>query len=143
VRLDGARSGFGRDGRLHYHIEGLQRRIAGDWAGASASFRRAIFSPNLGYTRTNLELSRALVRAGRPSDAVATLQSALRGHSDGSNLYANRTELHEALADAWAAAGGADSARAHYRLVADAWANGDPPFRARATRARGLATQAR
>ncbi|HEX6051919.1 MAG TPA: hypothetical protein VFZ21_21770, partial [Gemmatimonadaceae bacterium] len=136
VRMDGARSGFGRDGRLHYHIEGLRRRIAGDFEGAAASFRRAIFSPNLGYTRTNLELSRALLRTGRAPEAVATLQSALRGHSDGSNLYANRTELHEALADAWAAAGGADSARAHYRVVADAWANGDPPFRARAARAR-------
>ncbi|HUQ80870.1 MAG TPA: BTAD domain-containing putative transcriptional regulator [Gemmatimonadaceae bacterium] len=138
VRLDGARSGLGRDGRLHYHIEGLRRRVAGDYAGAATSFRQAIYSPNLGYTRTNLELGRALVRTGRAPEAVATLQSALRGYSDGSNLYANRTELHEALADAWAAAGGADSARAHYRLVADAWANGDAPFKARAERAASL-----
>jgi DNA-binding SARP family transcriptional activator/tetratricopeptide (TPR) repeat protein/TolB-like protein len=143
VRIDGARSGFGRDGRLHYHIEGLRRRIAGDFEGAATSFRRAIFSPNLGYTRSNLELGRALVRTGRAREAVATLQSALRGYSDGSNLYANRTELHEALADAWAAAGAADSARAHYRLVANAWANGDPPFAARAARASALATQGR
>jgi tetratricopeptide (TPR) repeat protein len=143
VRIDGARSGLGRDGRLHYHIDGLRRRMAGDYAGASESFRRAIFSPNLGYTRTNLELGRALVRAGRAPEAVATLQSALRSHPDGSNLYANRTELHEALGDAWTAAGRADSARVHYQIVASSWANGDPPFRARATRARALVTQGR
>jgi tetratricopeptide (TPR) repeat protein len=143
VRLDGARSGLGRDARLHYHIDGLRRRVAGDYAGAATSFRQAIYSPNLGYTRTNLELGRALVRVGRASEAVGTLQSALRGYSDGSNLYANRTELHEALADAWAAAGGADSARAHYRIVADAWANGDPPFKARATRAGALVASGR
>ena len=143
VRADGARSGLGRDGRLHYHIDGLRRRIAGDFAGAATLFRQAIYSPNLGYTRTNLELGRALVRAGRAREAVPVLQSALRCYSDGSNLYANRTELHEVLADAWAAAGGADSARAHYRVVADAWANGDPPFKERATRARALVTHGR
>ena len=143
ARMDGARSGLGRDQRLYYHIDGLRRRLAGDYAGAAVSFRQAIYSPNLGYTRTNLELGRALTRAGRPKEAVGPLQSALRGHADGSNLYANRTELHEALADAWAAAGGVDSARVHYRLVADAWANGDPPFKARAARARALVTQGR
>ena len=65
----------------------------------ATSFRQAIYSPNLGYTRTNLELGRAPLRVGRASEAVGTLQSALRGYSDGSNLYASRTELHEALAD--------------------------------------------
>jgi hypothetical protein len=60
-----------------------------------------------------------------------------------SNLYANRTELHEALGDAWAASGGVDSARAHYRIVADAWANGDPPVKARAARAAAQPTRGR
>jgi tetratricopeptide (TPR) repeat protein len=143
VRMEGARSGLGRDGRLHYHIDGLRRRLAGDYAGAAESFRKAIYSPNLGYTRTNLELGRVLVRLGRGAEAVGTLQSALRGHSDGSNLYANRTELHEALGDAWMAAGNADSARVHYRLVADAWANGDPSYKARAARAKAFLTQGR
>ena len=135
VALEAPQSGYGRDRRLHNHIEGLRRRIAGDWQGAAESFRRAIFSPSLGYTRSSLELGCALVHLSRGRDAVAVLQPTLRSFTDGANLYANRTELHEMLAHAWAAAGNADSARAHYRIVATAWANGDPPFRARAARA--------
>ena len=135
VALEAPQSGYGRDRRLHHHIEGLRRRIAGDWRGAAESFRQAIFSPSLGYTRSSLELGCALIHLSRGSDAVAVLQPTLRSFTDGANLYANRTELHEMLAHAWTAAGNADSARTHYRIVATAWAKGDPPFRARADRA--------
>ena len=48
----------------------------------------------------------------------------------------NRTELHELLADAWRAAHGADSAAAHYAIVARVWASGDPSFKLRADSAR-------
>lgn len=60
-----------------------------------------------------------------------SLQSALRGPLDASNLYVNRTELHELLAQAWDAMGVRDSAAAHYRIVMAAWGSADPPLAAR------------
>ena len=62
---------------------------------------------------------------------MAVVRSALRGEIDASNLYITRTELHELLAQAFAAAGEVDSAAAHYRAVADAWARADPTLHAR------------
>ena len=138
VRLEGPRSLYGRDGRLYHHIEGLLARVRGDDETAARAFREAIYSPGLGYTRSNLELGRALVRLGRGADAVPVLQSATRSYLDGATLYANHTEIREALGDAWTAAGRPDSAAAHYRIVASAWAAGDPPFRTRAARADSL-----
>jgi hypothetical protein len=82
----------------------------------------------------------------RPAEAVAALQPALRGNLEGWSYYATRTELHEALAQAWDAAARArpdaaarDSAAAHYRAVAEGWRRGDPPFAARAVAARARA----
>jgi hypothetical protein len=68
---------------------------------------------------------------GRPSEAVAVLQSALRGGIEGSSLYVTQTELHEALGGAWEAAGRLDSAVVQYRHVVAAWRDADPGFRAR------------
>ena len=110
-------SGYGRDARLHHHIEGLLLVARGRDAEAVEAFRRAIFSWNLGYTRTNLELGRALLRLGRSSEAVAALQPALRGSLEVNNSYVTHTALHRALADAWRAAGNRDSAAAHERWV--------------------------
>ena len=64
------------------------------------------------------------------------LQPALRGPLDASNLYMNRMELHERLAQAWDSAGARDSAVAHYEIVARVWSAGDDPFKQRADRAR-------
>jgi len=75
------------------------------------------------------------VRLGRPAEAVAVLQPALRGSVESSNLYVTRTELHELLAQAWDAANGRDSAVAHYRVVASAWKRADPLFQPRRARA--------
>src|SRR5213078_4637969 len=90
-----------------------------------------VFSPTYGYTRTNLELARALMIIGRPRDAVAVLQPALRGPLDASNRYVTHTELHEMLARAFEAAGEGDSAVAHYRWVVHAWRRADPEFQPR------------
>ena len=109
-------SGNGRDARLPYHVRGLLLVARGDDEAAIASFRSAIFSPNRGYTRTNLELARALLRLGRPHEAIAALQPAFRGSLEVNNTYVTRTVLHRTLAEAWRAAGNADSAAAH-----DAW----------------------
>jgi tetratricopeptide (TPR) repeat protein len=105
VQSLGSVSGFGRDRRLHHHVRGLWLAARHDDEAAVAEFRRSILSRNFGYTRTNYELARALMRLGRPAEAVATLQPALRGSVEASNLYVTRTEIHELLADAWEAAG--------------------------------------
>ncbi|HEU4764374.1 MAG TPA: hypothetical protein VFT93_01845 [Candidatus Eisenbacteria bacterium] len=134
----GAKSGYGRDRRLHHHIRGLLLVARGDDAGAIDEFRQAIYSVTAGYTRTNLELAKAYLRERRPRDAIAVLQPALRGSIEAQNLFVNRIELHALLAEAWNRAGGSDSAAAHYRVVARTWAGGDPPFRTRADSTRRL-----
>jgi DNA-binding SARP family transcriptional activator/tetratricopeptide (TPR) repeat protein len=136
VQSLGARSGYGRDRRLHHHIRGLLLVARGDDAAAINEFRQAIYSLTGGYTRTNLELADAYLRMRRPLDAIAVLQPALRGSIEAQNLFVNRIEIHDRLAQAWQRAGRADSAAAHYRVVARAWAAGDPAFRVRADSAR-------
>ena len=71
-----------------------------------------------------------------PREAVAFLPAALRGPLDADGLYVTRTELHEALAEAFEMAGESDSASSHYSVVARAWAHGDPAFAERAALAR-------
>ena len=136
VRVLGSGSGFGRDQRLFHHVRGLLLGARHDDVGAIAEFQRAIYSVDGGYTRTNYELARLFLRNGRPREAIAILQPTFRGTIDGSNIYVNRTEMHELLAHAWDAAGAKDSAAAHYAVVTRVWAAGDPPFRARADSAR-------
>jgi hypothetical protein len=99
---------------------------------AAALFRRALFSPSEGYTRTNLELARELIAVGRAPEAIDVLRPALRGPIQSSNLYLTQTEIHEMLAKAFERAGSPDSAAAHYRRVAAAWRDSDASFRERA-----------
>jgi tetratricopeptide (TPR) repeat protein len=120
------RSGYARDARLEHHVRGLLHAARGDDDAAVAAFRRAVYSPNMGYTRTNHELARALLRLGRPREAVAALQPALRGSLEVNNTHITHAELHAALAAAWDAAGDADSAAAHRAWVAGARRHGEP-----------------
>jgi predicted Zn-dependent protease len=106
-------------------------RARGDEGKAAIEFRAAISSPNFGFTRINYELGQSLLSLGRPMEAVAILQPALRGALDASNLYVTRTALHELLARAWDAGGNRDSARVHWAQVDRAWAGADPAFRSR------------
>jgi DNA-binding SARP family transcriptional activator/TolB-like protein len=128
IERTGGRSSHGRDRHLHHHVRGLDLAVRGQDERAAEEFRRAIFSPTLGYTRTNLELGRLLLKLGRPAEAVAVLSPALRGSLEASNLYVTRTELHEQIGRAWDMAGRPDSAAVHYRLVLSAWRNADPQF---------------
>ena len=137
IRVVGARSLLARDQRLHHHARGLLLVARRDDAGAVEEFRRAIVSLGAGYTRTNYELARALLRLGRPREAVVVLQPAIGQSVEGSGLYVTSTELEELLAKAWDAAGVADSAVVHYRQVVSAWQNADPDLRARVTAAKG------
>jgi predicted Zn-dependent protease len=127
IRVLGAESIYGRDQRLHHYIRGLLLAARSDDAGAISELKSGIYSLTEGYTRTNYELARVYLRDRRPHDAIAVLQPALRGTLEASNLYLNRTEIHELLAQAWDAAGVRDSAAAHYAWVAKAWSAADPP----------------
>jgi len=130
VEVVGARSGLGRDPKLHHHIRGLLWLARGDTARAETAFRAAIFSPTFGYTRTNLELGKLYLARDRPRDAIEILRPALRGALDASNLYVTHTEIHALLARAFDAASEGDSAVAHARWVAGALERADPdgPF---------------
>lgn len=129
----------GRDRRLHHYVRGLALTARGEHAAAVEAYRRAMYTRRIGLTRVNVALARALVASGRPAEAVAVLQPALQGGIEGSNLYVTRAELHEQLAEAWEAAGRPDSARVHWRAVADAWAAADPVLAPRVARARAKA----
>jgi DNA-binding SARP family transcriptional activator/tetratricopeptide (TPR) repeat protein len=129
-------SSYGLDWHLPHHVRGLLWQARGQPARAVEEFQAAIYSPTLGYTRTNLELARTFLALGRPHDAIRILREALAGSSDGPDYFLTRTEVHEWLARGFDAAGRRDSAVVHYRKVAEAWKNGDAPYRARAEAAR-------
>jgi predicted Zn-dependent protease len=116
-------------------------QAAGRHAEAVAAFRRSLYSLTDGYTEINLALARSLLALGRPDEAVAVLRPAIHGGVDGSNTYTSRTELHEAMAQAFEQAGRRDSAVAHWGAVERAWRGADPEFRERHERARAAARQ--
>jgi DNA-binding SARP family transcriptional activator len=138
VQRLGARSSYGRDYRLHHFLRGLLFQRQNRHADAVDAFRRSLFSTTDGYTRTNLEMARSLMILRRYGEAIAILQPALRGGVDGGNTYVTHTELHEAVAHAFHAAGQQDSAAVHYAAVERAWRSADPEFaeRYRIARAR-------
>ena len=136
IEVIGRRSLYGRDRLIHHHVRGLLAAARGDLPAAAAEFRAAIYSPTLGFTRTNLDLARTLIALHEPLEAVGVLQSALRGVLDASNSYVTRTELHEALAQAFDQAGERDSAAAEYRLVVSAWRAADPILQPRVAAAK-------
>ena len=125
MRRTGARSGYGRDRRLHHYARGLLLEADGHREEAAVELRAAIFSPNFGYTRVNLELGRLYLDLGRPHEAIRVLSPALRGSIEASNLYVTHTELHALLARAFAATGAADSAAVHREYVRRALAHGN------------------
>ena len=132
----GVQSASGRDQRLASYIRGLLLLARNDVPNAITAIRSSIYSLPAGYTRENYDLARSYLRVGRPRDAVAVLQPALRGKLDASNFYLTHTEIRELLAQAWDSAGRADSASAHYTWVARAWEHGDPSYARRAAAAR-------
>ena len=131
----GSRSAYGRDRKSHHYLRGLMYVAQHRDEDAVRELRAAVHSPNFGFTRVNYELGRALLRLRRADEAVATLQSSLRGEIDASNLYITRTDLHELLAQAFDAEGQRDSAAVHYRAVVSAWRQADPIYHARRARA--------
>jgi DNA-binding SARP family transcriptional activator/tetratricopeptide (TPR) repeat protein len=131
LELLGPTSNYGRDAKLHHFLSGLLLQQQGRHAEAVDAFKRSLYSLSDGYTRTNLMLARSLLVLQRPAEAIAVLRPAIHGGVDGSNSYVSRTELHEALAEAFEQAGQRDSAVVHWRAVESAWRRADPQFRER------------
>jgi tetratricopeptide (TPR) repeat protein len=127
----GRNSNWARDTRLHHVLRGLLLQREGKHGEAVDAFNRSLYSLTDGYTRTNLMLAGSLLALGRGAQAIGVLQPAIRGGVDGSNSYVSRTELHEALAQAFEQAGQQDSAVAHWRAVESAFRRADPQFRDR------------
>jgi len=116
VRAIGARSGFGRDRLLHWHIRGLLHTARGQDSLALDAFRAAIYSTTFGYSRTNVEMARLMLKRGQPGEAIAVLEPALRGSLEGSNLYAPRYQIHALLARAYGEVGNTSKAEEHRKL---------------------------
>jgi tetratricopeptide (TPR) repeat protein len=132
----GPLSGYGRDRRLHHHIRGLLLDARGDYPAAVEQYRQAIFSPPMGYTRTNLLLGRDLLKLNQPAEAAWWAEQALSSSFEATNTYVTHTEFAELAALAWDAAGVKDKALARWRIVAANWAHADPEYSARVERAR-------
>jgi tetratricopeptide (TPR) repeat protein len=128
VEVWGRGSLYGRDRKTHHYLRGMLHQAAGRHEDAAREFRAAIHSPTMGFTRVNYELARCLIRLGRPTEAIAALQPALRGDIEAGALYITHTELHETLAQAFDKAQMTDSAAVHYRAVVKAWGRADREF---------------
>jgi tetratricopeptide (TPR) repeat protein len=131
-----ARSLYGRDRHLPDHLRGLIWLARGNADSARWRLTAAVFSPTIGYTRTNLALGRVLLAEGHPREAAAVATAGLAEAVDGSAYYATRTELHELAAQAFDAADDPDSAVVHYTQVVRAWDHADPMFASRSAAAR-------
>ncbi|MEJ2184816.1 MAG: AAA family ATPase [Gemmatimonadota bacterium] len=127
----GKRSAYGRDRLLFHHVRGLLLAARGDDAGAAAEFKAAIVSESQGYTRTNYQLAKVLLRLGRPDEAIAQLLPVFGAPIDASNYYLSRTDVYTLLGKAEQAAGHRAMAIHYDEEAARAWRRGDPPFRAR------------
>lgn len=129
VAAYGRGSNLGRDSRIHHHVRGLLLAARGRDSMAVAEFRQAVFSVSGGYTRTNVEMAKALIRLGRYADAVAILEPALRGSLEASNLYVTYPEIRLLLAEAYAGAGRRDRANRELDWVRRAWVRADAGVR--------------
>ncbi|HET9294546.1 MAG TPA: BTAD domain-containing putative transcriptional regulator [Gemmatimonadales bacterium] len=116
-----------REQGIAMHAQAMALLARHDTIGAMQTFERAIYSPTLGFTRTNYHLARLFLARGEPRKAAAILRPALQGFIG----MAAFTDLHELIAEAYDRLGQADSARVHWRWVAGALAHADPEARPR------------
>lgn len=127
VAAVGAKSGFGRDPRLHHYLRGLLWCARGHPDSAEHAFRASLTSLTEGFTRENAELAALLIDRHRAPEAIPLVRLALRGPMEASNAYITRTELQALLARAYAAAGEPDSAAVYRAVSRQAWRGGRAP----------------
>ena len=117
-----ARADKTRERGFATHAQALARIARQDTAGAIQLFQRAIYSPTLGYTRTNYHLAQIYLARGDAHRTAALLRPALQGEIG----LIGFTDLHELIAQAHDRLGMADSARFHWTWVARALRQADP-----------------
>jgi tetratricopeptide (TPR) repeat protein len=138
LERDGARAFMFRPRDQHLYVRGLLLAARGEDGAAIESFQRSLQATTTDFGRVNLELGRLLLRAGRTNDAVRVLRPLERGwFMESTNLHNTLTEVHEMLGQAWDQAGVPDSAAVHWKRVADAWRNAEPPLGSRRAHAAG------
>ena len=119
----------GLDRQLYRRPRGLLALQAGRYDDAERELRQAVWTPVEGWGRTIVELANAKLAQGRPWDAVATLCMAYATRLDAMGRYVPISELDYRMAQAFTAAGAADSARVYADHVRRAWRDADPEFR--------------
>lgn len=129
IEAYGSGSNLARDSRIHHHVRGLLFAARGADSLAVTEFRRAVFSVTAGYTRTNVEMAKALLRLGRYAEAISILEPATRGSLEASNLYVTYPEIRLLLAQAYAGAGERARADRELEWVRRAWVRADPLVR--------------
>ena len=127
VRVNGSLAAD-RYQRLHHYVHGLLLAAEHRPLEAASFFRQAAPAKGATYVRVHLELARALLAAGRPSEAIPTLVAALKGPTSASGLYATRSELQELLGLAYERSQKPDSAILQYGRAVQAWRDADPEF---------------
>ena len=129
IEAYGRGTNLARDRQIHHHVRALLLTLRGSDSAAVAEFRRAVFSLPGGYTRTNVEMAKSLMRLGRHAEAVTVLEPALRGSLEASNLYVTYPEVRLLLAEAYAGAGQRDRANRELDWVRRAWVKADASVR--------------
>lgn len=120
-------SGSQRDHERPHYARGLLLAARGQPGEAESEFAQGAAPVVDGFSPAIVNRARMLRRLGRNAEAVRLLQPTLRGWY---HFYMTHAELHAELAEAWAAAGNRDSARAQMAAADRAWVDADPPARA-------------
>jgi tetratricopeptide (TPR) repeat protein len=130
IERESQRSYYARDWRLHHHVRGLIAMHGKRYDEAARAFEQARWGGH-GWTRTLAELARAYMALGRPNDAIAIVRAVYLAPLDAMGRYLPRSEADYLMALAFAQAGRPDSAAVYASHVRRAWANADPPVRAK------------
>lgn len=129
----GSQTGYAMHRRMYHYVRGLQMGLLGHHDEAIAELRQSIFSPVSGFVLESYALSRELIAAGRPRDAVVVLDAALRGPIGAGGLAVTRPNLEVMLGRAHEMAHDTAAAIASYGRVVSAWEHADPAVAAMRT----------
>jgi tetratricopeptide (TPR) repeat protein len=121
-----AKSFYGRDRRLHHHVRGLIAMQQGRWLDAEAELQQARYGVAESWTRSTVALAKTELALGQPRAALVALRDAYATPLDGMGRYQPRSEIDLLMAQAFRAAGDAESARLYEGYVRHAWRNADP-----------------
>jgi DNA-binding SARP family transcriptional activator/TolB-like protein len=122
---------YGRDWKLHHHVRGLIAMRAGRYDEAEREFNDAVWTTVEGWSLTAVELAKARLAVGKPTEAIRALRTAYSTRLDAMGRYVPISELDYWMAQAFTAAGEADSARVYTGYHERAWKDAEPQARRR------------